>query len=72
MASAVAFDDRWSRFVDRLLADPAVERSLLLATAAGVRLDHLRLIALAFDDNWDLAETQAASSAVDVGRGTTR
>ena len=37
VASAVAFDDRWSRFVDRLLADPAVEHALLLATAAGVR-----------------------------------
>ena len=66
VASAVAFDDRWSRFVDRLLADPAVERALLLATAAGVRIDHLRLIALAFDQNWDLAIAQAPSEAVDV------
>ncbi|HET8621643.1 MAG TPA: UvrD-helicase domain-containing protein, partial [Acidimicrobiales bacterium] len=49
VGSAVAFDDRWAGFLDRLLADPAVERALLLATAAGVRLDHLRLIALAFN-----------------------
>src|SRR5690606_10107327 len=45
VASAVAFDERWSRFVDRLLEDAAVERALLHATAAGVRVDHLRLIA---------------------------
>ena len=54
------------RFVDRLLADPAVEQSLLLATAAGVRLDHLRLIALAFNENWDLADRPGPSSAVEV------
>ena len=66
VASAVEFDDRWSRFVDRLLADPAVEHALLLATAAGVRLDHLRLIALAFDQNWDLAVDHAPASPVDI------
>ena len=66
VGSAVAFDDRWSSFVERLLADPAVERSLLLADAARVRLDHLRLIALAFNDNWDLAETYAPSRPVEV------
>jgi ATP-dependent helicase/nuclease subunit A len=66
VASAVAFDDRWSRFVDRLLADPAIERALLHATAAGVKLDHLRLIALAFDQNWDLALTHAPDRAPDV------
>jgi ATP-dependent exoDNAse (exonuclease V) beta subunit len=54
VASAVAFDDRWSSFVDELLADPAVERSLLLATAAGVRISALRLVAVAFNENWDL------------------
>ncbi|HKY68651.1 MAG TPA: UvrD-helicase domain-containing protein, partial [Acidimicrobiales bacterium] len=66
VASAVAFDDRWSRFVDRLLADPAVEHALLLATAAGVRIDHLRLVALGFDQNWDLALTHAPDAAPEV------
>jgi ATP-dependent exoDNAse (exonuclease V) beta subunit len=61
VASTVAFDDRWASFVDNLLADADVERSLLLATAAGVRLNALRIIALAFNDNWDLADTQAPS-----------
>jgi ATP-dependent exoDNAse (exonuclease V) beta subunit len=70
VASAVAFDDRWSRFLDQLLADPAVERALLLATAAGVRLAHLRLIALAFNQNWDLADAHAPADAPEVGRWT--
>jgi ATP-dependent exoDNAse (exonuclease V) beta subunit len=66
VASAVAFDDRWSRFLDQLLADPAIERALLLATAAGVKTAHLRLIALAFNQNWDLAEAFAPSGAAEI------
>ena len=66
VGSAVAFDDRWAGFLDRLLADPGVERALLLATAAGVRLDHLRLIALAFNDNWDLVQAYAPSRPREV------
>ena len=65
VASTVAFDDRWGGFVDELLADETIERSLLLATAAGVRLTALRVIALAFNDNWDLAEAQAPSRPVE-------
>jgi ATP-dependent exoDNAse (exonuclease V) beta subunit len=55
VGSAVAFDDRWASFLDQLLADPAVERPLLLAIAGGVRTDHLRMLALGFNQNWDLA-----------------
>ncbi|MGH9217080.1 MAG: UvrD-helicase domain-containing protein, partial [Acidimicrobiales bacterium] len=61
VASTVAFDDRWAGFVDELLANDAIERSLLLATAAGVRLTALRVVALAFNDNWDLVEGRAPS-----------
>jgi ATP-dependent exoDNAse (exonuclease V) beta subunit len=67
VASAVAFDDRWALFLDQLLADPAVERPLLLATAAGVRTAHLRLIALAFNQNWDLVHDHAPAEAAEVG-----
>ncbi len=70
VASAVAFDHRWRRFVDRLLADPAVEHALLLAMAGGVSLDHLRLVALAFDQNWDLAEAHAPTRADEVPHWT--
>jgi ATP-dependent helicase/nuclease subunit A len=66
VASAVAFDDRWALFLDQLLADPAVERPLLLATAAGVRTAHLRLIALAFNQNWDLVHDHAPAEAAEV------
>ncbi|HEX8804719.1 MAG TPA: UvrD-helicase domain-containing protein, partial [Acidimicrobiales bacterium] len=59
VGSAVAFDDRWATFVDELLADPAVERALLLATAAGVGPRALRAVAVAFGENWDLAVDHA-------------
>ncbi len=65
VASAIAFDDRWVSFVDGLLADPGVERSLLLATAAGVKLAALRVIALAFDHNWDLADAHGPAVPVE-------
>ena len=71
VGSAVAFDDRWAGFLDQLLADPAVERPLLLATAAGVRPEHLQLIALAFNQNWDLVTAHAPSEPVEVRRWTT-
>ena len=65
VASAVAFEQRWASFVDELLADPEVERALLLATGAGVRLPALRAIAVAFNDNWDLVIDHAPRSPVD-------
>jgi len=72
VASTVAFDDRWAGFVDELLANDAIERPLLLATAAGVRLTALRVVALAFNDNWDLAEGQAPSEPVEPPEWTPR
>ena len=72
VASTVAFDDRWAGFVDELLANEAIERPLLLATAAGVRLTALRVVALAFNDNWDLAESQAPSEPIDPSEWTPR
>ena len=56
VGSMVEFEDRWRRFVDRLLDDPAWQRSLLLARTAGVSLDDLREIAAELDANWDLVE----------------
>jgi ATP-dependent helicase/nuclease subunit A len=72
VASTVAFDDRWAGFLDQLLANDAIERPLLLATAAGVRLNALRIVALAFNDNWDLAEAQAPSEPVEPPEWTPR
>jgi ATP-dependent exoDNAse (exonuclease V) beta subunit len=56
IGSQVAFEERWTRFVDRLLDDPALERALLLALNADTGLATLRTIALACDANWDLVE----------------
>ncbi len=54
VSSDVAFGRRWSAFRDGLLADRGLERTVLLMVAAGVPFDSLRVLALAFDDNWDL------------------
>ncbi len=63
VSSKVAFDRRWSRFRDQLLADPALERSILLLMASGVRADALRSLAETFDDNWDLVEERVPVTA---------
>ena len=52
--SQVAFDERWTRFVDRLLDDDTLERTLLLALNSGLTLDKLRDLATACNANWDL------------------
>ena len=56
IASLVAFDERWRRFVDELLEEPEMETSILVLLAAGSRLQHLRVVAEVFDDNWDLLD----------------
>ena len=54
VASQIEFEERWSRFRDALLDDPTLQRTLLLAFAADIRLDDLRHLARVFDSNWDL------------------
>ena len=54
IASQLAFEERWTRFVDELLDDPALERTLLLALNADTTLTVLRTLALACNANWDL------------------
>ena len=63
VSSAVAFDQRWSVFLDEMLADASLERTLLLLFAAGVRPEALRPLAIAFDDNWDLVDEQVPTDA---------
>jgi ATP-dependent helicase/nuclease subunit A len=65
VSSDVEFDRRWSDFQDRLLADPALQRTLLLFFWAGVRLAALRALALAFDQNWDLVDERVPRVAPD-------
>ncbi len=54
ISSQVAFDQRWDAFVDQLLEDDAVEVPFRMLLASGIDLRHLRDVALAFADNWDL------------------
>jgi len=65
VSSNVAFERRWSVFRDQLLADPALERTILLLLAAGVRAEALRSLAVAFDDNWDLVQERVPESEPD-------
>ena len=65
VSSSVAFDARWSSFRDELLADPELERTLLLLFASGVRPTALRSLAEAFDDNWDLVRERVPEAAPD-------
>ena len=52
--SSVAFDERWSDFLDLLLDDPAHTTALQRALVTGITLDQLRSVALEFNRNWDL------------------
>ena len=54
ISSQLAFEERWGAFVDQLLEDEAVEVPFRLLLASGVDLRHLRDVAIAFADNWDL------------------
>jgi ATP-dependent exoDNAse (exonuclease V) beta subunit len=63
VSSAVAFGARWSSFRDQLLADPLLERTVLLLFAAGVRPEALQSLAEAFDDNWDLVQERVPEAA---------
>ena len=65
VSSNVAFEQRWSMFQDELLADPALERTLLLLFVCGVRPAALHSLAQAFDDNWDLVEEQVPQDEPD-------
>ncbi|CAN5900544.1 hypothetical protein BH23ACT2_BH23ACT2_06190 [soil metagenome] len=65
VASEVEFERRWTTYQDRLLADPALERALLLLFATGVRPGALRALATEFDRNWDLVDERVPVDAPD-------
>ncbi len=56
IASGVAFDARWERFVDRLVDEPEHQPVVVLGLAAGVKFQQLRAVAEAFAANWDLLD----------------
>lgn len=58
IGSQVEFEAHWHQFLDQLLDDTDMGRSILALEAAGVRIDTLRQLALKMTDNWDLVEEQ--------------
>ena len=56
VSSRLAFDDRWSDLRIRLLDDPDLSHTLLLAADLDITLDHLRQLAARLDDRWDLLD----------------
>ncbi len=54
VGSSVAFDARWSVMQRELLDDESLAQSVRLALAAGVKLEHMRSLARAFQSDWDL------------------
>jgi ATP-dependent helicase/nuclease subunit A len=71
ISSQLAFEDRWDGFVDHLLEDEAVEVPFRMLLASGIDLRHLRDVAIAFADNWDLVaerlgDPPAAMAPLDV------
>ena len=51
----IEFAESWERFVEAMLAEPQLERALVLGDALGMRVANLRAVARSMADNWDLA-----------------
>jgi len=62
VASGAAAEDRWIVLRARLLDDPGLAPALLAAMAAGMRLEDLRSIGRAFNDNWDLLPSRVLAA----------
>ncbi len=65
VSSDVEFERRWGIFRDELLTDAALERSILLLVASGVKITALHSLAVTFNDNWDLVEERVAAEAAE-------
>ena len=58
IGSQVEFELRWREFLDHLLDDETMARSLLTLEAAQVKLDALRSLAVQMSANWDLVKAR--------------
>jgi ATP-dependent exoDNAse (exonuclease V) beta subunit len=56
VSSGIEFEQRWRPFFEKLLADPDMERTVLLLLAGGIGESVARALARAFEDNWDRVE----------------
>lgn len=64
----IAFENRWTEWLDMVLDDPAAQQALRSALAADMTLKHMRTIADSFHKNYDLVA--AASFALPASRAT--
>ncbi|MET0494381.1 MAG: UvrD-helicase domain-containing protein [Actinoplanes sp.] len=62
VASGVQGDARWTALRSALLDDSSLTDTLLLAMAAGIRLDDLKSMAVTFNANWDLLESRVLAT----------
>ena len=57
VAASIAFEERWRRFLERLLhegaGDPEAAECVVRAFTLGMTTDHLRKLAVAFHEAWD-------------------
>ncbi|HBA94353.1 MAG TPA: DNA helicase UvrD, partial [Acidimicrobiaceae bacterium] len=70
VTSRLAFDERWNELERRLLDDPALSHTLLLAADLDITPGHLRDLAEKLDENWDLLVVTGSpppDPVVDVG-----
>jgi ATP-dependent exoDNAse (exonuclease V) beta subunit len=70
VTSRLAFDERWNDLERRLLDDPALSHTLLLAADLDITPGHLRDLAEKLDENWDLlvvTQSPPPEPVVDVG-----
>ena len=56
IGSQIEFDVRWRDFLDRLLDEPEMGPTLLRLEMLGVRLAHIRALAVRLNQNWDRLE----------------
>jgi ATP-dependent exoDNAse (exonuclease V) beta subunit len=69
VSSGVEFDRRWSTFREELLKDPALERTILLLMATGVKPAALDALARAFEADWDLVSDHVPPVATEPPSG---
>ncbi len=66
--SRIAFDERWGKFLDVLLTNPAYESALVRGLTLGLATDGLKQVARAFHENWDRLD-HAVFDQPEEGRG---
>ncbi|MDP2948720.1 MAG: UvrD-helicase domain-containing protein, partial [Chloroflexota bacterium] len=63
IAADLAFQEEWGEWLDSALDNPDLQPSLRLALSLGLTLDHLRDVARAFQDDYDLLKDAVFPSA---------